>query len=60
MVKFGANLEAVAREDAAGASQREIHRLTRMLAVLSAVNSAAVTVYMSARRRLKRSVKNNM
>ena len=58
--KLGAELDAVVREDVLrGHPQRGIHRLMRMLAVPSAVNSAAVTAFMSARR-LKRSVKSKI
>ena len=57
--KLGAELRAVAREDAAWTPPKELYRFMRILAVPSAVILAAVTTNMSARR-LKRSVKKNI
>ena len=48
--KLGAELRAVAREDASWTPPKELYRFIRILAVPSAVILAAVTTNMSARR----------
>ena len=59
LVSFEKNWRPLSESMLRGHPQREMYRLMGMLVVPSAVNSAAVTAYMSAQR-LKRSVNSKM